>query len=71
MIYRFVLNFKLVSGFFEVNLLFSEEFMEVMVDYFEVGMKGWFFKELRVEESILLNIKEFLNVYLFYWFFIK
>lgn len=38
--YRFVLNFKLVSGFFEVNLLFSEEFMEVMVDYFEVGMKG-------------------------------
>lgn len=38
--YRFVFNFKLVSGFFEVNLLFSEEFMEVMVDYFEVGMKG-------------------------------
>lgn len=38
--YRFVLNFKLVSGFFEVNSLFSEEFMEVMVDYFEVGMKG-------------------------------
>lgn len=38
--YRFVFNFKLVSGFFEVNSLFSEEFMEVMVDYFEVGMKG-------------------------------
>lgn len=69
--YRPVLNFKPVSGSFEANPPFSEELMEAMVDHFEVGMKGWFFKESRVEESTLLNTKESLNVHLFYWPLIK